>query len=1787
MADPYRSRAYSNNNAQGTNSYPQGTRPNYLARNQSYDNGDDDEYFDGGTGVGRRQSIAQEQQYDLEEYYEQYSSQPTNNGRIMSERTQSPGTFFAVTPGGNANQNSAYRPPFSAAYPAPGQDTVESPAAPYPTGPGYNGAQNHSAPGHHPYNPAEYHPQRQATSAGNSNYTASNEYRPQRHATTGGGYPSAGGQSPYNPGAFNNTVPYPSGQGYPAIDRRPVPMPGGGAPQPHPAQAPFVGYSQYSNRPQYANTPHSYMSSSAQQYSPGFPPIPSQSAPPQSSYQPPPPPPPPHPPSSPGYNQTTYGGGASYNSNHYPPASSPGQSTLSHTSSQRTYLSRPETHYNSGSESDISGPEPEGITPHHPLPSPPKDRPLPLRDPKYQNYQGQPLPSLPPPAPPSHRMISRERSDSRPLPRVPTAAMDNGESADGLYADVEAELMGMGSGPLSSPQIHLNEPIEGPANGNYRQSVNGANGRLDPVVADLYDYYSNSSDAEAAAGLEAMRVDEQREVEKSKRESSNSLPPAHNDEDDEDLDYAMADMGGLIGFYGPDTSYGHDNTIPIKGNALPSPPAQSVSRQNSGAAAVRTPNPNQFAIPDEQDVHPFPEFATNARVDTWGTGGNLNPSEAQKVRRLSFDEGDDLDRSHSQSPVKRSDSDDDIPELFYHPPATSSSTASPMASRPLPSPPYNQFASELRPAGTSPQLPYPDSGHHRNGSLGGRSPTFGGYPPQSPGIYSTMSLGSGTPVIPRATSLSSHPSTPQTLPPTRSKTDGRAHPKSNRTSMIAPDNGELSPGLTPSDLPVIPLTRKFDPKKLGRRDFEKCSAPWALSSISAWLKETTEGEQYLKEAAVADAVSALFTHNVPTMNVADAETLAAKIVSGMLKEKVLIKEEEWVKFGEGSVCGVVYQITGAGCYAPKLHEIECPGRCYAHHCSRTLKKIQLPQYGEEPKQKMEDWATFWELKKENIANAPKKEIERQNNLHEIVQTEEEYMEHLKILKLVYRDQILAANPAIIKPSKLDNFVKDVFGKAEAVRTVSEEHLLPQIKFRQREQGPWIRGFSDIFREWIRKAKTAYLDYATGFPRADMLVRREAERNLLFRQFLENCRNDPRARRLDWVTFLKGPITRLQRYSLLLSTVLKHTTQENEEKQNLERAIEEIKAVTLECDARVDEMSKRVQLLELGTKLIMRKWDVDLRLEEKGRELIFKGDLQRIGSNRFTWLETHVILFDHYLVLAKATMQKEVVGGAKHERYDVSRMPIPMDLLVLESTDDDPVVRGTASKLGISSPAATARPDGRTGRHNTMNTIPTLQHTNTSTSVASTATAPGRLVTNLPDQNAVNDKVLYPFRIKHLGNPGRYVKTEDSTYILYAPSAQNRKDWCDRIIVAKEKHAQSLHAQNAEPFRLKVIADAAFSYDSTMAAGPKPIKVRGTPLDRAISECEKAHEQEGPRPNPVCRAVVNCATTFSPQPGREMVAIGTDFGVFVANSNDARGWSRCIPVAKVTQIAVLEEFSLFLVLADKALIAYHLDVVIPPPGVPPPAKPKPPQKLSGAKDVGFMATSYMKDRTLVFYKKREGLSSIFKVLEPIKQKGTEKKSRFSRKSHTEYFGDFDEFYIPTDCYGINLFVSSLAIQTSKGFEVMTLDKKQPWSVPELRASHVADIAARLANQKPLGMFRLSDIEFLLCYEECAVYVNKHGEISRSVIMEFVGKARTAALYGPYVLIFDPDFVEVRNAQNGRLRQVISGRDVRCIDDGLYGGSAGGKSRTVKVACAHPEVDGRQLVFELCLNEGQKD
>ena len=788
--------------------------------------------------------------------------------------------------------------------------------------------------------------------------------------------------------------------------------------------------------------------------------------------------------------------------------------------------------------------------------------------------------------------------------------------------------------------------------------TNGA-GAVNSGIAVNYGAYSDESDAEAAAGLAAMQLEEEREAADAARRHSGTTAVQVSTGSQQSLRQGLAqsdlssdsDVPVDLETYGssfPSHLNYHYGNEPSGESYTPYPSdlqyqnstGGSTRRSNMSSEVLEMPDDN-FFMDDESSIHPFPSFG--ARVDTGGTGGLAEPSA--QPRRLSFEDDDEaalLDTRYAESSGASTASREPISRTPSYPTRT--------ASRPLPQLPGVMTSEYYRQRQPLDQF--------------GR-PLY----PQRPDEYEQAYSSAGTPIW-KSNSIGSYSTTPLVVPPGRSVTDAEQRRRQQGllgsrsstmydTSSVSDAQGINSGKLGEMDLPAIPTGRrkKFIPEKLSSNDFKRCSEPWALSSVWLWLKEMTEGEADLKEQPVVDGLVKLFTHKVPTMNTADAEVLSAQVVADMFRSGALIQEEEWVKIGLEPVSGVLFQLTGTGCYSPRVHGTSMQGRCYAHHCMRTLKKINLQTHSVQAGRKSLSWAEHYRLTKENIEGFEKKEIERQNILHEIVTSEDDYMDQLKVLTDLYRAGLANSQQSIIGPKKLDSFLKDVFGRVDAVRQANEDHLLAQLKYRQDEKGPWIQGFSDIFREWIRKAKTAYIDYAAGFPNATLMIRKEAERNVLFRQFLEQVRENRLSNRLGWDTYLKAPITRLQRYTLLLTAVRGSTPQESAEKINLQIAIEEIKVVTHECDARVAEMSKRVDLADLQQKLKLRPGmeKVQLNLTHLGREIIYQGDLQRKGNNKVSWLDTHAILFDHYLVLAKSLQQRDLAGGLKHEVYDVSKL----------------------------------------------------------------------------------------------------------------------------------------------------------------------------------------------------------------------------------------------------------------------------------------------------------------------------------------------------------------------------------------------------------------------------------------------------------------------------------------------------------------------------------------------------
>lgn len=110
-------------------------------------------------------------------------------------------------------------------------------------------------------------------------------------------------------------------------------------------------------------------------------------------------------------------------------------------------------------------------------------------------------------------------------------------------------------------------------------------------------------------------------------------------------------------------------------------------------------------------------------------------------------------------------------------------------------------------------------------------------------------------------------------------------------------------------------------------------------------------------------------------------------------------------------------------------------------------------------------------------------------------------------------------------------------------------------------------------------------------------------------------------------------------------------------------------VESKSDAKWSVTSNKKSLLDKQERIQLRAGMqmIHLNLHYEGREVIYRGDLLRQSLKH--WIETHAILFDHYMILSQIMFVRDAAGEMKDMMYDVSEWPIPMDLLILESNND--------------------------------------------------------------------------------------------------------------------------------------------------------------------------------------------------------------------------------------------------------------------------------------------------------------------------------------------------------------------------------------------------------------------------------------------------------------------------------------------------------------------------------------
>ena len=287
--------------------------------------------------------------------------------------------------------------------------------------------------------------------------------------------------------------------------------------------------------------------------------------------------------------------------------------------------------------------------------------------------------------------------------------------------------------------------------------------------------------------------------------------------------------------------------------------------------------------------------------------------------------------------------------------------------------------------------------------------------------------------------------------------------------------------------------------------------------------------------------------------------------------------------------------------------------------------------------------------------------------------------------------------------------------------------------------------------------------------------------------------------------------------------------------------------------------------------------------------------------------------------------------------------------------------------------------------------------------------------------------------------------------------------------------------------------------------------------------------------------VTCSVPFDF--GRRII-YGADDGVYLSDLRErARPPTKVLPLPGVTQVDVLEEYQILIILAEKSVHTFTLDALDPSDPV---GSLKRGRRISS--HTSFFKAGQCLGRTLVCVVKSSSLSSTIKTLEPIEQNlRVGKKQQTFRKllqGGQDSLRVFKEFYIPTESSSIHFLKTKLCVGCTKGFEIVDLETLDTQGLLDPADSNL-DFVQKKENVKPIAIYRV-DREFLLCYDEFAFYVNKNGWRSKgNWIIHWEGNPTSFALHYPYVLAFEPSFIEVRHVGTGALHQVITGYNLRCL------------------------------------------
>ncbi|KIK96714.1 hypothetical protein PAXRUDRAFT_825655 [Paxillus rubicundulus Ve08.2h10] len=727
------------------------------------------------------------------------------------------------------------------------------------------------------------------------------------------------------------------------------------------------------------------------------------------------------------------------------------------------------------------------------------------------------------------------------------------------------------------------------------------------------------------------------------------------------------------------------------------------------------------------------------------------------------------------------------------------------------------------------------------------------------------------------------------------------------------------------------------------------------------------------------------------------------------------------------------------CYSPTCTRDQL---CYSIACPRRLEQQSRlnmkPQPGLKKQLSRESLGdlvepgTLWihSVPQEVVNSVSDTEKKRQEAINEVIYTERDFVRDMEYLRDAWINKL--KDNDIIPADHRTDFIQQVFWNIHDIIAVNTR-LRDALNKRQKSYAV-VERIGDILLDAVPHFDP-FVSYGAHQLYGKYEFEKEKSSNPAFAAFVEATERLPESRKLELNGYLTKPTTRLARYPLLMEAVIKHTAEDNPDKQTLAQVVTIVRGFLAKVNVETGKTENRFNLLQLDQQLVYRSGEeVDLKLQDPSRELVYKGTLNKRGGTQGDSGDLLVYLFDHALLMVK---QK-----SKHEQYKVYRRPIPLELLFISAQSKE-LTKKNSSRGAPYPPHIPIKVDG---------------------------------------------KGDFAITFVHLGRKFYQITLWASTFVSH-------RKWVEAIMKQQE-----------------VMKERSTVFDTTTI-------------------CEGFFLGSNK---------VNCAAPFAN--GRR-IAYGTDDGVYLSDLREPnRDPVKVLALLDVSQVDVLEEYQLLIVLSERQVITFPLDALDP---MDPMAGLKRAKRISS--HTSFFKAGVCLGKTLVCVVKSSPLSSTIKTLEPIDQniRGRSKPTfRKLLQGGNDTLKPFREFYIPVESSSIHFLKTKLCVGCSKGFEIVDLESLDTQGLLD-PADASLDFVRKRENLRPMAIYRI-DNEFLLCYDEFAFYVNKNGWRSRQDFMvHWEGSPTGFALRFPYVLAFESTFVEIRHVETGLMSQVIQGNNLRLL------------------------------------------